>query len=214
MIVSHHTTARLFRAQRWASVVLCPLVLALLACNAAPQVDTSPLDQPGLFTNADQLREFDLAQQEVQQIALARQAGVTEEDCVELIRLARRRGQPFTDGEAIAGLMRTGFPEPSVMVLARLDQLGIHAGEAQAMKLAGLSDEIVLAVARRRNAGQTVLSSYKAAELRNAGLNNAQILSYVTRGTTDAQADAIIVQRNRAAGGSRFVRQQGTRRRR
>ena len=81
------------------------------------------------------------------------------------------------------------------------------------MKLAGLSEDVVLAVARRRNAGQPVLSSAKAAELRNAGLTNPQILSAVSRGTTDAQADAIIAQRNRAAGGHGFVRQRGTRRR-
>jgi hypothetical protein len=35
----------------------------------------------------------------------------------------------------------------------------------------------------------------------------------VNRGTTDAQADAIIAQRNRAAGGHRWVRQRGSRRR-
>ena len=214
MVVSHHASSRLFRAESLPGAILLLLALALLACNSAPQVDTSALDQAGMFTRVDQLREFDLVQEEVQQLVLARQAGITDEDCVELIRLARRRGQPFSDGEAINGLMRVGFQPASVMALARLDQLGLRAGEAQAMKLAGLSDEIVLALARRRNAGQPALSSAKAAELRNAGLNNAQILSAVTRGTTDAQADAIIAQRNRAAGGSRFVRQQGSRRRR
>jgi hypothetical protein len=85
------------------------------------------------------------------------------------------------------------------------------AGEAQIMKLAGLSDEVILALARRRNAGQPALSSAKAAALRNVQLTNAQILDAVNRGTTDAQADAIIAQRTRAA--KTFIRQRGTRRR-
>jgi hypothetical protein len=214
MVVSPRTPpARLFPVRRLAAVVFCLPVLALLACNSISPGDPSPLDQASIFINVDQLRPFDMTQDEVQQLILTREAGIMEEDCVELVRLARRRGRPFNDGQAIAGLVRSGLQQSSVMTLARLDQLGVRAGEAQAMKLAGLSDEIVLALARRRNAGQRSLSSAKAAELRNAGLTNPQILSHVTRGTTDAQADAIIAQRNRAAGGSRFVRQQGTRRR-
>jgi hypothetical protein len=166
-----------------------------------------------MFNNVEPLREFDMTLDEVQQLILAREAGVPEEDCVELIRLARRRGQPFNDGQAIAGLVRAGLQNSSAMTLARLDQLGLNAGEAQAMKLAGLSDEVVLSMARRRNAGQPVLSGAKAAELRNVGVNNPQIVAYMNRGTTDAQADAIIAQRIRAAGGTRFVRQSGSRRR-
>ena len=84
------------------------------------------------------------------------------------------------------------------MTLAHLNELGPFAGEAQAMKLAGLSDEVILALARRRSAGEPVLSSAKAAGLRNAALTNAQILDDVNRGMTDAQADAIIAQHERA----------------
>jgi hypothetical protein len=194
--------------------VLLAFVLLWAGCQSAPRVDTSSLDQAGMwFNGVEQLRELSVTDDEVQQVLLARQAGITDENCVELVRLARRRNQPFADGAAIGGLMRAGMQEQSVMALARLNQLGLRAGEAQAMRLAGLSDEVILAVARRRTAGQPVLSSAKAAELRNAGLTDRQILDHVNRGTTNAQADAIIAQRNRAAGGTRFVRQQGSRRR-
>ncbi len=162
------------------------------------------------FNNIAQLREFNLTQDEVAQLAQARQAGLTDEDCVALIEVARRHERPFLEGEAIAGLLRAGFQESSVMALVRLDQLEI-AGEAQVMKLAGLSDEVILALAGRRNAGQPALSSAKAAALRNVQLTNAQILAAINRGTTDAQADAIIAQRTRGAKG--FVRQRGVRRR-
>jgi hypothetical protein len=190
--------------------LLLTLLATLPGCKSAPKVDPSPLEQAGMFfNNVAQLREFNLTQDEVSQLAQARQAGLTDEDCVALIELSRRHGQPFRAGETIAGLLRTGFQRSSVMTLVRLDQLNL-AGEAQIMKLAGLSDDVILALARRRNAGQPVLSSAKAAALRNVRLTNAQILDAVNRGTTDAQADAIIAQRSRAAKG--FVRQSGRRR--
>lgn len=205
---------RRLRIHLLAGAAFLGLLAALPGCKTAPKVDPSPLEQAGMYFNGiEQLRQLKLTQEEVAQLAQARQAGITDQDCVELVNLARRRSQPFNNGEAIAGLMRAGFQESSVMTLARLDQLAL-AGEAQAMKLAGLSDEVVLALARRLNSGQPVLSSAKAAELRNAALTNAQILEFVSRGSTDAQADAIIAQHNRAAGGHNFVSQRGIRRRR
>lgn len=204
-------SARTLRARFLTGPILLGVLAILPGCKSAPKVDPSPLEQAGMyFNNVEQLREFTLTQDEVAQLAQARQAGLTDEDCVALIKVSRRHGQPFSEGATIAGLLRAGFQQSSVMALVRLDQLDL-AGEAQAMKLAGLSDEIVLALARRRNAGEPVLSSAKAAALRNGALTNAQILDVVNRGYTDAQADAIISAHNRAARG--FVRQRGTRRR-
>jgi hypothetical protein len=212
--VNQPADARRFRVERLASGMLLAWVLVWAGCQSASRTDTAALDEAGMwFNGVEQLRELSVTDDEVQQVLLARQAGITDQNCVELVRLARRRNQPFADGGAVAGLMRAGMQEQSVMALARLNQLGIRAGEAQAMRLTGLSDEVVLAVARRRNAGQPVLSSAKVAALRNAGFTDRQIIDLINRGTSDAQADAIIAQRVRAAGGSRFVRQRGSRRR-
>jgi hypothetical protein len=188
------------------------LLAALSGCKSAPKdVDSSPLEQAGMyFNNVAQLREFNLTQEEIAQLAQARQAGLTDDDCVSLINLARQHGQPFKAGEAIAGLLRAGFRESSTMSLVGMDQLEI-AGEAQVLKLAGLSDDVILALARRRSAGLPVLSSAKAAALRNVQLTDAQIIEAVNRGATDDQADAIIASHNRAAKG--FIRQSGSRRR-
>jgi hypothetical protein len=200
--------ARPLRASLFAGIVL---LVVLSGCKSAPKVDSSPLEQAGMyFNNIAQLREFNLTQEEVDQLAQTRQAGLSDEDCVALINLARLHGQPFKEGEAIASLLRGGFQESSVMTLVRLDQVDI-AGEAQVLKLAGLSDDVVLALAGRRSAGQPVLSSAKTAELRNVQLTNSQIVEAVNRGTTDAEADAIIALHNRAAKG--FIRQSGSRRR-
>jgi hypothetical protein len=193
-----------------ASALLATLAL-FAGCKSAPKVDASPLEQAGMYFNdVAQLRPLHLTQAEIGQLAQARQAGLTDDDCVALMQLARRHERPFKEGEAIAGLMRAGFPEQSVMTLVRLDQLNI-AGEAQVMKLAGLSDNVILAMAQRRSYGQPSLSSAKVAELRNVQLSNAQILDAVDRGYTDEQADAIIAAHNRTGKG--FVSQRGLRRR-
>ena len=93
-----------------------------------------------------------------------------------------------------------------MLELARLNQLGLWAGEALALRLSGLSDQVILAVARRRAAAQPVLSSVKVSALKNAGLNEAQILADINSGISDQQADKIIAERNYAAGGHSFVR--------
>ena len=97
-----HTSARRFRAERLAGGILFLLVLALLACKSAPPEDASPLDQAGVFSGVEPLRKLDLSADEVRQLVLARQAGITDEDCVELIQLARRA----------ASLSTTARPSP------------------------------------------------------------------------------------------------------
>jgi hypothetical protein len=82
----------------------------------------------------------------------------------------------------------------------------VWAGEAQAIRLAGLSDRTLLAVARRRAAGQPVLSGPLLARLKNAEFSEAEIVDLIERGTTDEQAQMILAARQRAAGGSSFVR--------
>ena len=105
-----------------------------------------------------------------------------------------------------------GVQQDSVLELARLNQLGLWSGEAEALRLSGLSDQVVLAVARRRAAGQPSLSSPKIAALKNAGLNETQIPADINNGVSDAQADRIIAERNYANGGHTFVSQRRRRR--
>src|SRR5262245_26156218 len=132
------------------------LVLLGTLSGCKSRVDPTPLEQAGMyFNNVAQLKDLNLTQDEVGQLAQVRQAGLSDADCVALIELSRRHERPFKEGAPIAGLLRAGFDEPSVMAIVHLDQLQF-AGEAQIMKLAGLSDNVILAMARRRNAGQPV----------------------------------------------------------
>ena len=202
---------------RAASILLSVGLAALfLACGCGRlkhSADTKALDQAGMwFNSVAELRQLGVTDVEVQELLPVRQAGASDATCVELVRIAHDRHQPFADGPAIANLIDAGFKENSVLALARLNQLGLWTGEAEAMRLAGLSDDVVLAVAQRRADGKPVLSSAKIADLRNAGLSEKEILEQIHSGATDAQADDLIYRRNFLAGGHSFVHQTGRRR--
>jgi hypothetical protein len=128
------------------------------------------------------------------------------------VGIARSRQRVFGEGDAIANLLDAGMKENSVMQLVRMDQLSPFAGEAAAMRLAGLSDDVILEVARQRSKGESVIGGARLAELRDAGLSNAQLVAAVDRGLTDKQADDIIARHNYAVGGHSFVHQHGRRR--
>jgi len=194
-------------------VLAALLVLAALAavagvgCKRLYPADTAPLDKAGMwFRSIEELRGLVISDAEVAELVKAREAGLSDAGCIELVRLARGHQQPFASGNTVANLRRVDVSEATILELARLDQLGVWAGEAQAIRLTGLSDRTLLAVASRRAAGQPVLSGPLLARLKNAELSEAEILDLIDRGTTDEQAQMILAARQRAAGGSGFVR--------
>ncbi|MGA8767206.1 MAG: hypothetical protein WB559_09310, partial [Candidatus Acidiferrales bacterium] len=89
--------------------------------------------------------------------------------------------------------------EETILELAKLNQLGLGAGELQAMRLAGLSDAILLEVARHRAAGKPVLAGASLASLKNAGVRELTLLELARRGVPDSQAAAIIAFRRHGA---------------
>ena len=178
------------------------------ACKQTKQTNTEPLDQAGMWVNSiAELRTLNVSNAEIGELAKAREAGLTDPSCVVLIQLARSRQKPFADGQSIAQLLSAGSSEQTVLELARLNQLGLWAGEAQALRLAGLSDKLILAVAQRRAQGLPVLSGEKLGKLKNAGASEATIVDMIQKGFTDEQASQYIAQRERAAGGHGFVYQ-------
>ncbi len=182
------------------------------ACKRVHRTDTRPLDQAGMwFNSVEELRRMDITDAEVAELAKARKAGLSDAACLELMRMARTRKQPFASGEAIANFRRVDVSETTILELARLDQMGLWVGEAQAMRLAGFSDQVLLAVARRRAAGQPVLSGPALTQLKNAGWNEADALGLIDRGTTDEQAARMVAAHQRAITPSGFVRQRGRR---
>jgi hypothetical protein len=201
------------RASLPALILVVAAAVALGGCSHLHRTDMTPLDKAGMwFNNVQQLQQLGVNDAEVQQLVAARQGGLSDQTCIALVRIAHSQHRHFDHASAIAGLVKAGFQEKTVIELAQLDQVRVWSGEAEAMKLAGLSDAVILAVARRRAAQQTVLSGAKVAELQNAGLDETQLLAEIGRGITDAQANAIITERMNAAGGHYFVHQVGRRR--
>lgn len=199
---------------RLLSGALLVMLLPAGGCKHLPALDMRPLDQAGMwFESIKQLRGMEVTQAEIGQLARAREAGISDADCINLLKLARGRQQPFADGEAVASLRRAGVSEPTILELARVNQLSSWSGEAMAMRLAGMPDDLLLAVAQRRAAGQTVPSGASLSRLKSTGLTDAQLLELVNRGTTDAQAAEIVAARQRAAAPQGFVRYSRRRRR-
>ena len=168
----------------------------LLGCKHAAPLDTTALDNSGMnFTTIQTLKSMDVTNTEVAQIVEAKQAGFSDDDCIAVVRLARSRNEPFQTGGDIAQLLRAGVSEPTVMQLAQLNQIGLWSGEALAMRLAGLSDQIILEEAHRRSEGRAVLSGASLANFKNAGMREATLLQLVRRGVPDNEAPTIIALR-------------------
>ena len=208
-------------AQSWASTkprllsgLLLIILLPLAACKRAEQTNTQPLDEAGMWSNSiSELRTLNVSNAEIGELTKARRGGLSDPTCIELIKLARSHQQPFSGGQPIADLLAAGSSEQMVLELARLDQLGLWAGEAQALRLAGLPDKVILAVAQRRSQGLPVLSGEKLAGLKNSGASDAVILDFVQKGITEEHASDYIAQREHTTGGHGWVYQGRSRRR-
>jgi len=180
---------------RRSSLICVVVVVALVlpSCKRLRGPDAQPLDQAGIwYEKVQELKGLEVSESEIAEIVRLKQAGVSDATCVDLVTQARVQKRPFADADAVLDLFRAGVAEPTILQLGQMKQLPGWAGEAVAIRLTGLSDKVLLAVARRRAAGQTVLSGPVIAKLKNVELTEAQILDHINRGTTDAQAEQIL----------------------
>ena len=192
----------------WPFALLLAACVFAGACKSAPKADNDQAVQMAMWLDSvPELKSLGVSNAEIGELSKAHEAGLTDPSTVVLIKYARERKVPFADGQPIADLLRAGSSEQTVLELARLNQLGIWAGQAVAMRLTGLSDRIILAVAHRRSQGLPVLSGEKLGELKNTGVSDAELLDMVQKGTSDQAASSFIAQRERAAGGHKFVYQ-------
>src|SRR5689334_6138260 len=186
------------------------LLFALAGCGKVRQTNMSQLDAAGMHAESiEQLHQYQVSADEVQQILTMGRAGMSEQGCVALVGIARSRHRVFAEGDAVANLLGAGMKESSVIEIVRLDQVGPFAGEAAAMRLAGLSEDLILNVARRRAKGETVMAGARLAELKDAGYSNAQLVAMLDRRMTAKQAADAVARHDYAVGGHTFVRQHG-----
>jgi hypothetical protein len=183
------------------------LAFAVAGCARSHSADTQSLDNSGIsYSAVKQIDAMNVTAPEIQEILTAHNAGLADDDCVQIVQVFHRRGQAFKSGDAVAALLQSGMDERTIFGLAKLDELGPAYGEYEAMHLAGLSDAIVLAVAQRRSDNEPVLSGASLAGLKNTGLRGSTLLQLARRGVPDGDAKAIISLRRRGASDSQILR--------
>jgi len=196
---------------RFSGLILCSLLMSfgllLSGCHILHPVDTKPLDAVGMSYDAVQeLKSLRVSTAEVTEIAKARQSGFSDADCIDAFKIFRSRSQSFDAGDAIASLVEVSVSEDTILELARINQLGLDSGELQAMKLAGLSDDILLEVARHRAHGKPVLSGASLARLKNTGMRASTLFELAQRGVPDWQESAIVSYRRHGASDDQVLR--------
>ncbi len=176
------------------AIVFFSLMLLIAGCERMMlPLDTKPLDIAGMtYPAIKQLQAMDITRAELAEIAKARAAGLPDETCIEIVRIYHVRNRPFNAGAAVAGLVQAHLRADTILDLASLDQLGVNAGELRLIRLAGLSDSIVLEVARHEAAGKPVLSGAALSNRRNAGMRESILLELVRRGVPDSEGPTII----------------------
>lgn len=186
---------------------LLAVSLAGAGCQNFQHTDTQPLYRAGMWSDSiKQLRDLNVSDSEVTDLTKVHDAGLSDNGCVQLMRIVRDRKQMFTSGDAVAGLLKVGVSESTVIELAKLDQISPWTGESQGIRLAGFSDQVVLAVARRRSAHLPTISATSLVELKNIGIGEPRALEMISHGLTDEQAGQMIGAQEQAELPKGFVR--------
>ena len=191
--------ARRFLDRRRVGVIACAAaVLTLVAaagCKKARYFDTKPLDKAGMdFSSEEAVKALNPSDAEIAEIAKAKMGGLSDKTCIELFKIARSQGQ--TDwADPADGMVQAGMTEDEIIELAKMKQLGLGYGDLQAMRLTGLSDLVVMEVARRHAAGKPSLSGVSLARLKDTGLSQAALFELVHRGIRDDQVAGIVALR-------------------
>ena len=193
----------------WGALFACAALaisLGAAGCKSIQPLDTKPLDGAGMtYDTISQLKALKITAPEVAQLSTARASGFSDASCLAVMNAYRSRGQAFDAGDDIAGLVRAQVSDQTIIELAKMGQLGLSSGELEAMRLAGLSDAILLEVARHRAANQPVLAGASLANLKNAGVRELTLLELARRGVPDSQAPAILAFRRHGATDAQII---------
>jgi len=183
------------------------LSLMAVGCKHFQPLDTKPLDAAGVgYASIKKLEALKITSEEIPEISKMRSAGFSDDSCVSIVEIYHQRGTPFAAGDVVAGLEKAGAREATILELARMDQLGLGAGELQAMRLAGLSDAIILETAKHQAAGTPSLSGLSLGKLKNAGLRESTLLELEQRGIPDSAVDQILAMRRHRATDKEILR--------
>jgi len=180
--------------------------LALAACNHEPKVDMETLDRAGMdYASVQQLKNLRITTPEITEVLNLHNAGFSDAECVQAVQIFHGKGQPLR-ADDLTDMRRAGLRDETIFTLASLNDFGRNAGELAAMHLAGLSDEVIVEVARRRADGKPVLAGASLARLKNVGVRSATLLELVRRGVPDSEANAILAFRRHGASDKDILR--------
>ena len=176
------------------------VLLAVGGCQKVRYVDTKPLEKAGMeFSFIETVKAMNPTDAEIAEVTKAKMGGLSDKTCIELLRISRTQGQSADFADPADGLVQAGMTEREILELDSMKQLGIGYGELQAMRLTGLSDAVVMEVARRHAAGKQALSGVSLARLKDTGLSQAALFELVHRGIPDAQVPGIVAMRRKKA---------------
>ncbi len=174
-----------------AAVSLAALFLLSEACSKKP--DTQSLDSAGIgYTVVQTLREMEITEEEVLEVVKAKQSGVSDAGCLELVKQARARGGPFAAGDEVQTLRDFDFTEQEVLEFARVGQLGLWVGEVKGLRLGNVGKPLILELTRQRAMRKPILSGVSIFRLRDAGYSEGQIQDFVREGLTDEGAKFLL----------------------
>lgn len=187
------------------AIIAAVLTLVLSGCRHKSSASTQLLDRSGMdFSSVQQIRELNVNTAEVSEILKMHDAGFPDQSCVQAVKIAHTHGQVFR-ADDIIGMRQAGMSEQMVFELAGMSDFGRDAGELEAMHLAGLSDAIVMEVARHRAEGKPVLSGASLADLKNAGVRGATLLELARRGVPDSEGKALLASRRHGASDAQLL---------
>lgn len=189
---------------------VCALLLA--GCQKSSQTDYTALDQSGMWSSSlAELKNWKASDLEIAQLTKLKQAGASDDLCLDLMKAARAHHHEFTSADAVMDLSRAGYGDAEIREMAQSDQIDVFGGEAVTLKLIGLSNPTVEAILHRRIQGLPTLTSEEIGRLKNTGMSENQILDVVNQGYSKQQAEAFINQREavRDHSNTGFVRVRG-----
>src|SRR5271156_2366582 len=95
-----------------ACFALAASIVFATGCHHAPALDAKLLAASGLsYETIVQMKALKITNAEIIEITKAREGGVSEPTCVEIVQIFHQRGEAFTAGDMVANMVGAGMKE-------------------------------------------------------------------------------------------------------
>lgn len=167
------------------------LFVFLAGCESHPLTDFRPAVAAGVFSGTiEDLKKLNVTDAEIAEVIQLKQAGISEDTILALVRTAHDHHHPFTATGSVTSLANANFSEARILQIAQTDKIDSIGGDAVMLHVIGLSDPTVQMLLDRRLKNIPTMSVGTIADLKNTGLTERDILYRINGGMTDAQGEA------------------------